>query len=167
MIFKFANFILDIDVERTRAFYERVDIPTMSQQCDCINCQNFDEAILKASDKVLDFLRCFGIDPQKPVETFNVPGCLEKERTIWYNGWYHICGSIVDSPETVKKSLLPDGREDIEYCWEHSYAPDTDFPFKVLPVKMRDLLHEEFPTPVIQLEIDTHLPYVLPNPFVE
>ena len=99
MIIKFANFVLDVDVERTRAFYERTDIPTMSQQCDCINCQNFDKAILKASDKVLNFLRCFGIDPQKPAETFNVPGCLEKEGTIWYNGWYHICGSI--SRQTV------------------------------------------------------------------
>lgn len=167
MIFYFANYVLDVDVDRTRSYYERTDVPTMSQQCDCIDCQNFDEAILKASGKVLDFLRCLGIDPQKPAETFNVTGVLEDDGSIWYNGWYHICGSILGGPETVKKVLLPDGSEQFEYCWEYSYAPDTDFPFKVLPVKERYLLHEEFPTPVIQLEIDTHLPYVLTNKFEE
>ncbi len=166
MIINFANFVLEVDVERTRAFYERSDILTMSQQCDCVNCQNFDKAILKAPDSVLDFLRSFGIDPIKPTETFNVTGKIEEDGTIWYNGWYHICGSIVDSPETVKKTLLPDGRENFEYCWEYSYAPDTDYPFKVLPIKMSAILHKEFPTPVIQLEIDTHLPYILQKPLV-
>ena len=50
-------------------------------------------------------------------------------------------------------------------CWEHSYSPDPDFPFMVLPILDNALLHEDFPTPVIQLEIDTHLPYVLGTPY--
>ena len=167
MLIKFANFTLDVDVERTRVFYERSDIPTMGQQCDCVNCRNFDEAILKTSDTVLDFLRSLGIDPQKPAETFNVTGVLEDDGSIWYSGWYHICGSIVDTPETVKTTTLPDGGEQIQYCWEHGYTPDSHFPFKVLPISRLDLIHKDFPNPVIQLEIDTHLPYVLPNPFDE
>ena len=77
-------------------FYERSDIPTMRQQCDCVNCRNFDEAILKASDTVLDFLRSLGIDPQKPAETFNVTGVLEDDGSIWYSGWYHISGGVFD-----------------------------------------------------------------------
>ena len=165
MIFRFSNYVLDVDIERTREYYSSNDVPTMSQQCECINCQNFDNAIIKAPDSVLDFLCSLGIDPQKPIETFNVTGCLEKEGTIWYNGWYHICGTIVEGPETMKITMLSDGRKGYEYCLEKAYAPDSNFPFVILPVKSQDLLPEKFPLPVIQLVIDTHLPYVLSTPF--
>ena len=85
MIFRFLNYVLDIDVERTRAFYSRTDILTIGEQCECINCQNFDKAILTVPDSVLDFLRSLGIDPQKLIEVFNIFGSAEKEGAIWYN----------------------------------------------------------------------------------
>ena len=157
MIFKLNNCILDIDVERTRAFYERTDIKSIGEQCSCCGCQNFDKVIMEASDRVTEFLRSLGIDPRKPPEVYNVTGLLEKDGTIWYNGWYHVCGTIVKSPGTEQVNDA--------YFREHSYSPDPDCPFKVLPILDNALLHEDFPTPVIQLEIDTHLPYVLEAPF--
>ena len=33
MIFRFGNYTLDVDVERTRAFYARDDVKTTSEQC--------------------------------------------------------------------------------------------------------------------------------------
>ena len=166
MVIKFGSFVLDIDVERTRAFYERADIPTMSKQCECINCQNFDIAILKAPDTVLSFLRSLGIDPQKPAESFNAPGTISPNGIINYCGWYHICGSILEGPKTIKVKENTSCRKNIsyEYLWEHKYAPDQIFDFSILPTKEADLLHDEFPRPVIQLWFDTHLPYVLPVP---
>lgn len=149
MIFKYAHFTIDVDVERTRAFYQRADVPTMGEQCGCIPCQNFEKAILKAPATVLDALRVLGIDPQKPAETFSITGDMEEDGTIWYNGWYHICGTIVE------------GTED----WEDAYSPDPGFRFEMLPVRRMDLLHKAFPSPVIQLEIYTYLPYVLDIPF--
>ena len=106
-----------------------------------------------------------GIDPRKPPEVYNVTGLLEEEGTIWYNGWYHVCGRIVESPDMVEETLLDTGVILKRTCWEHSYSPDPDFPFMVLPIPDQALLHEDFPSPVIQLEIDTHLPYVLETPF--
>ena len=153
MIFKYANFTIDVDVERTRAFYQRADVPTMGGQCGCIPCQNFEKAILKAPDTVLDALRVLGIDPQKPAETFSVTGDMEEDGTIWYNGWYHLCGTIVE------------GTEAWEEAWEDAYSPDPGFRFKMFPVRKMDLLHKAFPSPVIQLEIDVRLPYVLDIPF--
>ena len=41
MILKLKDCILDVDIERTRAFYERSDVPYVSRQCNCVNCQNF------------------------------------------------------------------------------------------------------------------------------
>ncbi len=165
MIIEFSSFILDIDVERTRAFYERSDVRPISEQCSCVGCRNFDKAILQASARVTEFLRSIGIDPRKPAEVYDVTGELEKDGTIWYNGWYHVCGTVVESPETVEVTVRDNGPNVKRYCWEHSYSPDPDFPFEVLPILDNALLHKEFPTPVIQLEIDTHLPYVLSIPF--
>ena len=107
--------------------------------------------------RVTEFLLSLGIDPRKPPEVYNVTGQLEKDDTIWYNGWYHVCGTVVGSPKTE--------RVDDTYFRNHSYSPDPDFHFKVLPILDNALLHKEFPTPVIQLEIDTRLPYVLQTPF--
>ena len=165
MIFKYANFTIDVDVERTRAFYQRADVPTMGGQCGCIPCQNFEKAILKAPDTVLDALRVLGIDPQKPAETFSVTGDMEEDGTIWYNGWYHICGTITESPEVIQEMPLDRGGAAISYRWEYCYKPDPQFPFAVLPVRRAEILHQDFPTPVFQLEIDVHLPYVLDIPF--
>ena len=153
MIFKYANFTIDVDVERTRAFYQRADVPIVGEQCGCIDCRNYALAVLKAPDTVLDALRVLGIDPQKPAETFSVTGDMEEDGTIWYNGWYHLCGTIVE------------GTEAWEEAWEDAYSPDPGFRFKMLPVRKMDLLHKAFPSPVIQLEINTYLPYVLDIPF--
>ena len=35
MIFHLTNFILDVDVERTRAFYRLPEVPTTSEGCTC------------------------------------------------------------------------------------------------------------------------------------
>lgn len=165
MIIKLNDCILDVDVERTRAFYERSDVHTIAQQCSCINCQNFDKAIMEVPARVTEFLLSLGIDPRKPAEVYNATGELEKGGTIWYNGWYHVCGTVVESPEMAEETLLDTGVIMKRTCWEHSYSPDPDFPFKVLPILDNALLHNDFPTPVIQLEIDTRLPYVLQTPF--
>ena len=55
--------------------------------------------------------------------------------------------------------------EDFEYYWEYIYAPNPGFSFELLPINRIALLREEFLTPVMQLEFDTHLPYVLQIPF--
>ena len=157
MVFRLGNYTLDIDVEKTRAFYDRPDIFTAGKVCECIDCQNFDKAILTSSDTVLDFLRSLGIDPQKPTEIYNVIGDLEEAGTVWYNGWYYVCGTVLALPESFQERKQNDN-----YLWENGYLPERDLPFLVLPMLSQDLLHEEFPLPAIQLFVDTHLPYVLP-----
>ena len=68
MIFRFGDYTLDIDVERTRAFYARPDIEITSEKCSCAGCQNYDKAILEAPAAVLSFFESLGIDSLDIVE---------------------------------------------------------------------------------------------------
>ena len=160
MMIKLGSCTLDVDTERTRAFYARADIPTASKQCSCPNCQNFDQAILRAPAAVLALLRSLGIDPQKPAEVYNVLGDdIEEAGTVWYNGWYHICGSIADGSDNVQ--VIDETHHHIAFLWENSLSPDPAYPFRLLPVSECVMLHKEFPAPTVQLEIDAHLPYII------
>ena len=159
MIFRFANFVIDVDVDRTREFYAREDVETTSEKCTCQGCQNYDKAIFAASDTVVDFLESMGIDPRKPAEVYGVKGELEEDGALWYNGWYHICGTRIEGEDawvhTSESSMHLDG--------DRMYAVDDSF--KVSFEEQVLLLHKEFPTPVLQMEIDARLPWVLPEPY--
>ena len=157
MIFRFGNYTLDVDVDRTRAFYSRDDVKTTSEQCICAGCQNFDKAILKTPAAVTDFLESLGIDPRKPAEVFDVMGGLDENGQVWYNGFYHICGTRLEGEDawvhTSESSMHLDG--------DRMYAVDDSF--KVSFEEQIHLLHKEFPAPVLQMEIDARLPVALPG----
>ena len=157
MIFRFSDFILDIDVERTREFYARED----RWQCDCRDCRNYRKAILTVPDTVLDFLRSMGIEPRRPIEVFNTTGTLEEDGTIQYNGWFHVCGALVECPETVMEKVHEDGSRSLSYRMDLAYSPTPNYPFAILPVKEITLLPEGFPTPAVELEMDARLPWVI------
>ena len=159
MIFRFGNYTLDVDVDRTRAFYSRDDVKTTSEQCICAGCQNFDKAILKTPAAVTDFLESLGIDPRKPAEVFDVMGGLDENGQVLYNGFYHICATRLEGEDawvrTSESSMHLDG--------DRMYAVDDSF--KVSFEERVLLLHKDFPTPVLQLEIVARLPWVLPEPY--
>ena len=157
MIIQLADYILDVDVERTRTYYERPDVPTTSEGCTCWGCRNFDKAIVTAPATVTDFLHSLGIDPRKPVEVFSVKGEREPDGTVWYNGWYHVCGKVIEWPKFKQTE------NHLSYSWKDGYRPDPSFHFDIIAVPTIDLAREQMPTPIIQLDFDTYLPYVLQN----
>ena len=65
----------------------------------------------------------------------------------------------------MTETLHENGSRSLSYRWELAYCPDPEYPFALLPVREIDLLPEGFPTPALELEIDTHLPWVLPVPY--
>ena len=157
MIFRFGNYTLDVDVDRTRAFYVRDDVKTTSEQCTCAGCRNFEKAILKTPAAVTDFLESLGIDPRKPAEAFDVMGGLDENGQVLYNGFYHICGVRLQGEdawvETAKDTKHLDGDR------MYAVAPA----FKVSFEEQVLLLHEAFPTPVLQMEFYARLPVALPG----
>ena len=145
MLFHLADAIIDVDVERTRAFYARPDVLTTSQGCSCTGCQNFDKAILTVPDTVTAFLASLGIDPRKPAETYCVKGVGEREADGTVEKW-------PDFEQTETRITIRP---------EDYYRPDPAFHYEVIIEPMVDLIHKEMPRPVIQLMFDTYLPYVL------
>lgn len=152
MIFEFGNFCVDVDVERTKEFYNKFG-KTVIEDCGCINCRNYHEAILRVPYKVNDFFNCLGIDPQK-----------SPEATYWYtdeNGiahyslYFYIVGTLVNSAEIYR----PDGNGAFEQITDNFYEIDTGF--KVGFISRTDFVANDFPMPCVQLEINAHLPWVL------
>ena len=155
MIFRFGNYTLDVDVERTRAFYARGDVKTTSQQCTCAGCQNYDKAILEMPSTVTDCLESLGLDPRKPAEAFDVMGGLAEDGKVLYNGFYHLCGVRLRGEDAWVKTA-----KDMKHLdGDRMYAVDGDF--KVSFEEEICLLHEAFPTPVLQMEFDARLPVAL------
>lgn len=156
MIFTFGSYTLDIDVERTQAFYSRHDIETTGEKCTCAGCQNYDKAILQAPVAVLEFFQSLGIDPCKPAEVYDLMGGdLDENGKMYYNGFYHVCGTRLQG-DNAWVNVTGDMKH-LEI--EKMYAVDDGF--KVSFEESVLMLHEEFPTPVLQIEIDAHLPWVL------
>ena len=152
MIYEFGKFKVDVDIEATKAFYDR-HAKTVLEDCGCINCRNYYEAISKTSDQVQNFFRTLGIDPQKSPEAawFNT----DEKGMAYYWIIFHVVGTIIDSVELYRSR----GDRVCEPIHENYYEVDRGF--KVGFTSEIVLLEKDFPEPCIQLEIDAHIPWVL------
>ena len=99
MIFDFGNFRLDIDVESTKAFYSKHE-KTVIEDCGCVNCRNYYEAISKVSDKVKNFFNSLGIDPQKSPEATWWE--TNEDGVAYYSIIFHVVGTIIKSVDIYK-----------------------------------------------------------------
>ncbi|MBQ8905303.1 MAG: hypothetical protein IJY85_02915 [Ruminococcus sp.] len=152
MLYDFGKFRLDVDIESTKAFYFKHG-KTVLEDCGCVSCRNYYEAISEASDKVNSFFHSIGIDPQKSPE---VTWCYTDENGIaYYSAIYHIVGTIIQSVDIYKRT------EDncFKQIIENFYEIDKDF--KVGFTSEIILLEKDFPKPCIQLEIEAYLPWVI------
>ena len=156
MILKFGEFTVDIDAERTARFYRECAKST-SECCACRGCQNFDKAVEKAPRVVQNFLEAMGIDPRKPAEACDAAGEIFNDGTVYYWGFYHVCGKIIECPDCWK-SEAPQTAETADLQQGSMYRPDgtEDFAFGGTDGILG--MEEGFPEPCIQLEFDMYLP---------
>ena len=157
MIFEQGVYRLDVDVERTRAFYEA---KLVGDGCDCAGCRNFGALRDRMPEHFTGFLRQFGIDPMKPAEMSAVYA-PEKEYVL-YDGWYHVCGIVLNSEAVWYQ--IEDTEKKKEQCeWGNLDAGSM----MVYIEEKRDLLSAGFPEPVIQVNVMCVLPWVLDeeNPY--
>ena len=152
MFFEFGNFCIDVDVERTKAFYKNLS-KTVIEDCGCVNCRNYYQAISQVSGKVKSFFDTLGINPQKsPEATWWV---TNGDGVAYYSIIFHIVGTLVKSVDIY----IPIDDNGFETILENYYEIDKDF--KVGFTSKTVLLEKNFPQPCIQLEVDAHLPWVL------
>ena len=152
MIFDFGNFRVDIDVESTKAFYSKYG-KTVLEDCGCVNCRNYYEAILKVSDKVKSFFNSIGIDPQKSPEA--TWWDTNENGIAYYSIIFHVVGTIIQSVDISKPV------EDNGYQLTNDNLYEIDKNFKVGFTSNVILVEKDFPNPCIQLEIEAYLPWMI------
>lgn len=74
MIFQFGEYKIDVDVEKTRQFYDRAK--TVSEGCQCDGCLNFERAVDKLPQNIRDFFSALGVDMKKNLRML----CLLRQR---------------------------------------------------------------------------------------
>jgi len=80
----------------------------------------------------------------------------------FYDGFYHICGTILESPRLYIKT----DEQHTQLDRNAIVALTADYGFYF--TDRCGLVDEDYPTPVIQLEIQGNIPWVLnePNPYL-
>lgn len=153
MILQFGNFTVDVDVEKTKQFYE-ASAQTLTEGCDCIACQNFVKASESFPMEVRSFFARLGVDVCKAPDMSAMYG--EKERQILhYWGFYHLCGSILTGENPWIADSHGGGHWDPEKAYE--VAPGCRVGFS----ERCALVEEGFPAPVIQLEVEMEVAWLL------
>ena len=150
MIIDLGIYQLDIDPERTAAFYAEAD----GISCDCDGCRNYAKAVAVLPSPVLELFRQFGIDPAKPAEVY--VNSAPTQDTAGYGGFYHVCGTVLEGKSPWIKV---DGKH---FRFDEQYRVDLCDGYSIFITDEIHLLEEGFPHPVIQIEIDFLLPWVLP-----
>lgn len=92
MLFEIGQYKLDIDIAKTKHFYDSAD--RVSQHCTCDGCLNFERAIDFLSPTVRILFANLGVDMKKVRECY--VNCTNKDSTLLYGGFYHICGTLLD-----------------------------------------------------------------------
>ena len=153
MTIRFGQFIINVDTERTRAFYEAAP----GIDCACQGCRNFSLAAASLPEEARVFLRTLGIAPQKPAETW--VNCRQEDGRVLYGGFYHLCGTLLQGEggwhTVAEDSTTRTSVWDPESCY---LAAEN---FRVAFTGDTALVAPDFPRPVLQLEISAVLPWLL------
>lgn len=159
MIFEFGQYKVDIDIPKTKLFYEKSEL--VSAGCFCDGCRNFESAVDMLPQSIKPFFLKLGIDMKKICECY--VNCTNEDGTIFYGGFYHICGTLLSG----SSAWVPTSKTTAH--WEpdltFSISPDFHISFQ----DSVDLLEKDFPLPAIQLEISANIPWVLnkENPYLK
>lgn len=157
MVFTFGKFTIDVDIEKNRAFYQTGEALTVG--CNCDGCVNFEKAADSFPELVREFFQGLGVDPKKPAETFAY--CSEENgKNLFYGGFYHLCGTVLTGDNAwIMREV--DSTTSVLYVNE-DYLYEIADGFNVLFSTAGDaLLEDGFPEPVITMDFEFHVPWVL------
>ena len=115
-------------------------------------------------DEVLCFFHSMGIDMKKITEIY--VNKSDPDGTLLYGGFCHVCGTMTEGKSAwVKTQETADSKT---FVWqkENTYSVSDDF--RVSFQEECSLVEKEFPRPVLQIEIEAAIPWVLEeeNPYL-
>ncbi len=155
MNLQLGHYALDADPAATCAAYLPLD--TAETGCSCQGCRNYAALVAKGllPEPLRALLDTLGIDAAKPAEVFVYT--RNPDGTLLYSGFYHLVGTLLEG-ETPWTPTTPDGtvlRWDEERVIPLADNLQVAFSPDIL------MLEESFPSPVVQLELEGSLPWVL------
>lgn len=138
---RLMNWLVEVDVNKTNAFYQK-DIGI----CDCLDCENYRQAWKQEDASVIEIFATLGIDPAKPS---HLSGFGEEQDGLrLYHGSYHVIGKLIE------------GKHCTDSDWDDPYTikiKNFTFGFH----KEVTFIPDDFPQPVLQLEFENRIPWVL------
>ena len=158
MIFEFGSYKIEVDVDRTKQFYETA--PRVSESCACNGCRNYEQAVQRLPATITDFFASLGIDMRCVCEVY--VNYANPDSSLLYGGFYHLCGTLLSG----ESAWIP--TSSTSSYWEENRAfPVTDG-FRISFQQKCDLLEKDFPLPALQLELSANIPWVLSeeNPWI-
>ena len=150
MILNLGNYRIEVFKEQMQEYYREEQTIFDSDTND--NTKNFDMAISGIDRNVQIFFQEIGVDIRKPIEMYV---SYEDGPLLVYEGYYHICGNILEgSSPWVKEEgqSFP--------LLDESYMYTIGNSFKCGFSEECTLLYEGFPTPAIQMEVIITLPRI-------
>lgn len=151
MIIEFGQYKVDVDIQKTKEFYKKAEL--VSKGCSCDGCLNFEKAVGVFPQSVTMFFTNLGIDLRKVCECY--VNCTNKDGTLLYGGFYHVCGTLLNGKSAWKKI------NDRTSYWEENATFAVSLDFHISFQEDIALLEADFPLPVIQLEFSANIPWVL------
>ncbi len=146
-----SRWLIDHDPDATRRCVAQLSVGT---GCTCNECRNFDAAAGRTfGSDFLVLLDTLGIDPTKPAELCH----YYREPTGLYviGGRFHFVGSILAGEDAVHWEKN-NGTHRLE-----ELAPGLQFGFTAGLLLVREVYDA---LPVVQLEFQTRVPWVLTEP---
>ncbi|MCL2046892.1 MAG: hypothetical protein FWG88_10975 [Oscillospiraceae bacterium] len=145
---------IEFDRNKTIEYYK--DIDTLEFGCTCRTCVNYCIAVKDFPNEVTRFFDSLGLDLIKPTEVY---GCMYENGKVEYGGFYHLVGSYISG-------------EDI---WQGLSNGGSTFKFELLAKIVEDygigftketvMVPNNFPMPVLQMEIIFMIPWLIDEPY--
>lgn len=159
MIFTFGQYKVDIDIERTKAFYDAA-LP-VSEYCSCAGCRNFVKAVDTLPREITSVFEMLGADMRKTVEAaaYDAPS----EDTVLYGGFCHLCGVLLEG----KSAWVPTKGFENGFHQDETLTCQITENFQISFENDCHLIEKDFPEPILQMEFLLYAPWVLPekNPY--
>lgn len=153
MVFNFEKYVIDIDTEKTEAYYRTENRIT----CDCLGCRNFDRVATELPPEVLAFFEKLGVDPVKP-EVLSIDYAPSKE-TMAYSGFYYLCGVVIRGENPWKQ--VGDGCFQLDD--QYTLPIGRDF-FVWFAAPRHGILDPDFPKPVMEMSFSCIFPWRMEQP---
>ena len=151
MIVTVGQYTVDIDVEKTRRAYRA--LPHITQGCGCDGCLNFEKAVDTLPPQIRGFFDDLGIDMKKITECY--VNCKNNDGTLFYGGFCHVCGTLLQGESAwVKVS-------ETHSYYDPNAAYRIDEHVCVSFQKECFLVEQAFEAPILQLEFQANIPWVL------